>query len=191
MTAPPDVLSGNLRFLRALMAHPKNIGAIMPSSRALGRAIARQVDPARPGPVLELGPGTGVLTQAVLERGIDPGRLTLVEFDPDMAAFLAGHFEGVDVIEGDAFDLARTLGAKAREPFSAIISGIPLLNFPMARRRIFMEGVCRLLAPGAPLIQFSYGAQAPVVPSPDYSVTRTAMVWANLPPARVWVYRKI
>jgi len=191
MTAPPDVLSGNLRFLRALMAHPKNIGAIMPSSRALGRAIARQVDPARPGPVLELGPGTGVLTQAVLERGIDPGRLTLVEFDPDMAAFLAGHFEGVDVIEGDAFELARTLGAKAREPFSAIISGIPLLNFPMARRRIFMEGVCRLLAPGAPLIQFSYGAQAPVVPSPDYSVTRTAMVWANLPPARVWVYRKI
>ena len=191
MTAPPDVLSGNLRFLRALMAHPKNIGAIMPSSRALGRAIARQVDPARPGPVLELGPGTGVLTQAVLERGITPGRLTLVEFDPDMAAFLAGHFEGVDVIEGDAFELARTLGAKAREPFSAIISGIPLLNFPMARRRIFMEGVCRLLAPGAPLIQFSYGAQAPVVPSPDYSVTRTAMVWANLPPARVWVYRKI
>ena len=191
MTAPPDVLSGNLRFLRALVAHPKNIGAIMPSSRALGRAIARQVDPARPGPVLELGPGTGVLTQAVLERGIDPGRLTLVEFDPDMAAFLAGHFEGVDVIEGDAFELARTLGAKAREPFSAIISGIPLLNFPMARRRIFMEGVCRLLAPGAPLIQFSYGAQAPVVPSPDYSVTRTAMVWANLPPARVWVYRKI
>jgi phosphatidylethanolamine/phosphatidyl-N-methylethanolamine N-methyltransferase len=191
MTAPPDVLSGNLRFLRALMAHPKNIGAIMPSSRALGRAIARQVDPARPGPVLELGPGTGVLTQAVLERGITPGRLTLVEFDPDMAAFLAGHFDGVDVIEGDAFDLARTLGAKAREPFSAIISGIPLLNFPMARRRIFMEGVCRLLAPGAPLIQFSYGAHAPVVPSPDYSVTRTAMVWANLPPARVWVYRKI
>ena len=191
MTAPPDVLTGNLRFLRALVAHPKNIGAIMPSSRALGRAIARQVDPARPGPVLELGPGTGVLTQAVLERGITPGRLTLVEFDPDMAAFLAGHFDGVDVIEGDAFDLARTLGAKAREPFSAIISGIPLLNFPMARRRIFMEGVCRLLAPGAPLIQFSYGAHAPVVPSPDYSVTRTAMVWANLPPARVWVYRKI
>ena len=191
MTAPPDVLTGNLRFLRALVAHPKNIGAIMPSSRALGRAIARQVDPARPGPVLELGPGTGVLTQAVLERGITPGRLTLVEFDPDMAAFLAGHFDGVDVIEGDAFDRARTLGAKAREPFSAIISGIPLLNFPMARRRIFMEGVCRLLAPGAPLIQFSYGAHAPVVPSPDYSVTRTAMVWANLPPARVWVYRKI
>jgi phosphatidylethanolamine/phosphatidyl-N-methylethanolamine N-methyltransferase len=191
MTATLDELTGNLRFLRALVAHPKNIGAIMPSSRALGRAIARQIDPARPGPVLELGPGTGVLTQAVLERGVAPGRLTLVEFDPDMAAFLISHFAGVDVIEGDAFDLGRTLGPKAREPFSAIISGIPLLNFPMARRRLFMEGVCRLLAPGAPLIQFSYGMQAPVVAPPGYSVIRAAMVWANLPPARVWVYRKL
>jgi phosphatidylethanolamine/phosphatidyl-N-methylethanolamine N-methyltransferase len=191
MTAPTDVLSGNLRFLRALIAHPKNIGALAPSSRALGRAIARQIDPARTGPVLELGPGTGVLTQAVLERGIAPGRLTLVEFDPQMAEFLAGHFADVDVIEGDAFDLGRTLGPKSREPFSAIISGIPLLNFPMARRRLFMEGVCGLLAPGAPLIQFSYGMNAPAVPLPGHSVSRAAMVWSNLPPARVWVYRKV
>jgi phosphatidylethanolamine/phosphatidyl-N-methylethanolamine N-methyltransferase len=191
MAAPTDVLAGNLRFLRALVAHPKNIGAIAPSSRALGRAVARQIDPARPGPVLELGPGTGALTQGLLERGIAPDRLTLVEFDPDMAEFLTGHFAGVDVIRGDAFDLARTLGPKVLEPFSAIISGIPLLNFSMARRRSFMEGVCRLLQPGAPLIQFSYGMQAPVVPSPDYSVARAAFVWANLPPARVWVYRKI
>src|SRR5471030_3027992 len=117
MTAPPDVLSGNLRFLRALVAHPKNIGAIVPSSRALGRAIARQIDPAHPGPVLELGPGTGALTQGLLDRGVAPERLTLVEFDSEMAGFLAQHFAGVDVIEGDAFDLARTLGPKAREPF--------------------------------------------------------------------------
>jgi phosphatidylethanolamine/phosphatidyl-N-methylethanolamine N-methyltransferase len=191
MTVPTDVLTGNLRFLRALVARPKNIGAIVPSGRALSRAIARQVDPTRSGPVLELGPGTGVLTHAVLERGVAPSRLTLVEFDPEMAAFLAAHFDGVDVIEGDAFDLGRTLGSKARELFSAIISGIPLLNFPMARRRIFMDGVCRLLAPGAPLIQFSYGMHAPVVAPPGYSVARVAMVWANLPPARVWVYRKI
>jgi phosphatidylethanolamine/phosphatidyl-N-methylethanolamine N-methyltransferase len=190
MGAPTDTFSGNLRFLRALIARPKNIGAVVPSSRALGRAIARQIDPNRPGPVLELGPGTGVLTQAVLDRGVAPSRLTLVEFDPHMAGFLAGHFAGVDVIEGDAFELDRTLGAKAREPFSAIISGLPLLNFSMTQRHNFMAGVCRLLAPGAPLIQFSYGMHAPVVPPPDYGVSRAALVWANLPPARVWVYRK-
>lgn len=190
MTAPTDTISGNLRFLRALIARPKNIGAVAPSSRALGRAIARQIDPARPGPVLELGPGTGVLTQAILERGIAPARLTLVEFDPNMARFLTGHFAGVDVIEGDAFDLVRTLGAKSRQPFSAIVSGLPLLNFSMTQRHDFMAGVCGLLAPGAPLIQFSYGMYAPVMAPPDYSVSRAALVWANLPPARVWVYRQ-
>src|ERR1700749_1720575 len=174
MTAT-DTISGNLRFLGALLAPPKSTGALVPSSRALARAVGRQIDPARHGPVLELGPGTGALTQGILDRGIVPDRLTLVEFDTEMAAFLAQHFAGVDVIEGDAFDLIRTLGAKAREPFSAIVSGIPLLNFPMARRRLYMEGACRLLAPGAPLIHFSYGMQAPVVPLPGFAVTRAAL----------------
>lgn len=190
MNNPADALADNLRFLRALVARPKHIGAIAPSSRALGRAIAKVIDPARPGPVLELGPGTGVLTEAILQRGIAPARLTLVEYDAEMTACLTGRFSGVDVIEGDAFDLSRTLGAKAREPFSAIVSGIPLLNFPVARRRQFMDGVARLLMPGAPLIQFSYGVQAPVPPPPGFGVVRAAMVWVNLPPARVWVYRK-
>jgi phosphatidylethanolamine/phosphatidyl-N-methylethanolamine N-methyltransferase len=185
-----DLLTGNLKFLRALIARPKNIGAIAPSSRALARAIAGQLDPSRPGPVLELGPGTGVITEAILERGIAPGRLTLVEYDPDMAAFLTGCFAGVTVIEGDAFDLHRTLGAGGHEKFSAVISGLPLLNFPVARRRHFMEEIARLLAPGAPIVQFSYGTQPPVTPLPGQVVSRAALVWANLPPARVWVYRK-
>jgi phosphatidylethanolamine/phosphatidyl-N-methylethanolamine N-methyltransferase len=172
------------------MARPKNIGAIAPSSRGLARAMARQIDPDRPGPVLELGPGTGVITEAILARGITPGRLTLVEYDHDMAGFLAGRFEGVDVINGDAFDLSRTLGPKAGQSFSAIVSGLPLLNVPLARRQRYLEGVCRLLSPGAPFIQFSYGVQPPVMPPPGYSIMRAALIWANLPPARVWVYRK-
>jgi len=189
VTNTADALADNLRFLRALVARPKNIGAIAPSSRALARAIAKVIDPGRPGPVLELGPGTGVLTQGLLERGIAPERLTLVEYDAQMASSLTLRFAGVDVIQGDAFDLAHTLGAKAQAPFSAIVSGLPLLNFPLARRRRFMEGIIPLLAPGAPLIQFSYGMQAPVVAPPGFGVSRAATVWANLPPARVWVYR--
>ena len=144
------------------MARPKNIGAIVPSSRALARAIAAQLDPACPGPVLELGPGTGVITEAILRRGVAPERLILVEFDPHMAACLTRRFEGVQVIEGDAFDLGRTLGPLAGQPFSGIVSGLPLLNFPTVRRRAYVEGVCRLLSPGAPFVQFSYGVNAPV-----------------------------
>lgn len=191
MTAPTDTFTDNLRFLRALIARPKNIGAVAPSSRALARAIARQIDPNRPGPVLELGPGTGVITAALLERGIAPERLTVIEYDPDFATAIAARFHGVHVIQGDAFDLKRTLGARLTEPFAGIVSGIPLLNFPMTRRLAYMEMLAGQLAPGAPLIQFSYGMHAPVVPPPGHSVHCAALVWANLPPARVWVYRKI
>ena len=191
MTAPTDTLTDNLRFLRALIARPKNIGAVAPSSRALARAIARQIDPNRPGPVLELGPGTGVVTTALLEHGIAPERLTVIEYDPDFAAAIAARFHGVHVIQGDAFDLKRTLGARHLEPFAAIVSGIPLLNFPVPRRLALMEALAGQMAPAAPLIQFSYGMHAPVVPPPGHSVHCAARVWANLPPARVWVYRKI
>jgi phosphatidylethanolamine/phosphatidyl-N-methylethanolamine N-methyltransferase len=188
--APTDALAGNLRFLRALMTRPKHVGAIAPSGRALANAMARQISLDTPGPVLELGPGTGAITEAILARGVAPARLTLVEYDLDMAGFLASRFEGVAVIHGDAFDLTRTLGRKADEKFSAILSGLPLLNFPLARREQYLEGVCRLLSPGAPFVQFSYGVQPPVPPSSDLSVERAALIWANLPPARVWVYRR-
>ncbi len=190
MPAPADTLADNLRFLRALMARPKSIGAIVPSSRGLARAIAQQIDPVRPGPLLELGPGTGVVTEALLARGVGGERLTLVEYDSDMAACLGRRFKGVRVIEGDAFDLGRTLGPMASQAFSGIVSGLPLLNFPPPRRRAYVEGVCRLLGPGAPFVQFSYGVSAPVVPPPGFGVQRTALIWANLPPARVWVYRQ-
>src|SRR6201999_3304554 len=92
VTARTDTLTDNLRFLRALIARPKNIGAVAPSSRGLARAIARQIDPARPGSVLELGPGTGVITAALLDRGIAPERLTVIEYDSDFAAAIAARF---------------------------------------------------------------------------------------------------
>jgi len=191
VTARTDTLTDNLRFLRALIARPKNIGAVAPSSRGLARAIARQIDPVQPGPVLELGPGTGVITAALLDRGITPERLTVIEYDADFAAAIAARFHGVHVIQGDAFDLNRTLGARHLDAFAGIVSGIPLLNFPMTHRQAYMKALTGRLAPDAPLIQFSYGMHAPVVPPPGFSVHCAALVWANLPPARVWVYRKI
>lgn len=183
-------LADNLRFLRALISRPKNIGAVLPSSPALAEAIARQLDPAREGPVLELGPGTGVITAAILARGIVPQRLTAVEYDEEFAHHLALRFPRIHVIRGDAFDLTRTLGGTA-QPFAAVVSGLPLLNFPVAMRRRLIDGALSRLAEDAPLIQFSYGAHAPVEAPRGYAVTRAATIWANFPPARVWVYRRL
>ena len=189
MGMPGNSLSDNLRFLRALAARPKNVGAVMPSGPALAAAMARQIDLSRPGPVLELGPGTGAITGAILAHGVEPARLVLVEYDDGFAAALQARYPSVRVVQGDAFDLGQTLKAHDHAPFTAILSGLPLLNFPPAARRRLIEGALARLAPGAPFVQFSYGLHPPVAPPLGYGVQRAAFVLRNVPPARVWVYR--
>lgn len=179
-----------LRFLRALIASPRRVGAVAPSGSSLARAVAAQIDPTQPGPILELGPGTGALTRGILARGISPERLTLIEYDPELARSLAAQFAGVHVITGDAFDLERALGKHFTQPFAATVSGIPLLNYPPAKRRALLDAAFERMGPGAPVIQFSYGLHSPVSPSADITATLAAVVWKNLPSARVWVYRK-
>jgi phosphatidylethanolamine/phosphatidyl-N-methylethanolamine N-methyltransferase len=180
-----------LRFLRRLLARPVQIGAIAPSSAALARAMAREVDPDRLGPILELGPGTGVVTAALISRGVAPERIVSVEFDAELGRLMTERFPRVHVVCGDAFDLAQTLGAEWERPFAAIVSSLPLRNQPMARRQALVEGVLRRLMPGGPFVQFSYGLTPPVPAGAGFRVTQTAFVLANLPPARVWVYRQV
>jgi phosphatidylethanolamine/phosphatidyl-N-methylethanolamine N-methyltransferase len=183
----PTFLVEQARFLGRLIVRPSTVGAIAPSSAALGRAMAAQI-PDGDGHVLELGPGTGVVTRAILARGIAPQRLTVVEFDSQFAALMATRFAGVHVVQGDAFDLQGTLGRT--EPFAAIVSSLPLLNFAIEKRASLMSQIFARLAPRAPFIQFSYGLTPPVAPPAGVSVMRAAHILFNLPPARVWVYRK-
>lgn len=173
-------------FLRGLIASPKGVGAIAPSSPALAAAIAREVDMARPGPVLELGPGTGVVTEALVKRGIAPERITALEYDPDFVARVRQRCPGVNVVQGDAFNLTDTLGPDGG--FAAVVSGIPLLNWPVSKRRALIEDALGRLQPGAPFVQFSYGLTPPMPATDSFTVRRAAVVWINLPPARVWVY---
>ncbi|HEX2593819.1 MAG TPA: methyltransferase domain-containing protein [Rhizomicrobium sp.] len=190
MTRETATLSDQWRFLRGLIERPKNVGAIAPSSPQLARAIAAQIDPAVDGPVLELGPGTGVITDALIKRGIAPERITAIEYDPDFASMVRTRFPRVNVIQGDAFDLVHTLGRDHDTQFAAVVSGLPLLNFPPHKRAALIEGALSRLKPGCPFVQFSYGLNAPAIPPKDFTITRAALVWRNLPPARVWVYRR-
>jgi phosphatidylethanolamine/phosphatidyl-N-methylethanolamine N-methyltransferase len=180
----------HFHFLRGLLARPKNVGAIAPSSAALARAIARQVDPTVGGSVLELGPGTGVVTQALIERGVAAERISAIEYDADFAALVARRFPALRVVRGDAFDFAHTLGLSPDDRFAAIVSGLPLLNHPVERRHALIEDALARLQPGAPYVQFSYGTKPPIPPPAGATVKRAALILMNLPPARVWVYRK-
>ncbi|MEJ1967708.1 MAG: methyltransferase domain-containing protein [Rhizomicrobium sp.] len=179
-----------LRFIGRLIASPRSTGAVAPSSKALARAMAAQVDPRRDGPMLELGPGTGVVTAAILARGVAPERLTAIEFDRDFAALVASRFAGVHVIAGDAFDLARALRNRPATGFAAILSSLPLVNFPMATRQALLSDAVERLQPGAPFVQFSYRLGCPVPPPAGVTVAQAAVVLLNIPPARVWVYRR-
>jgi phosphatidylethanolamine/phosphatidyl-N-methylethanolamine N-methyltransferase len=179
-----------LRFLKSLVARPRAIGAIAPSSPALARKIALQVDPAWPGTVLELGPGTGVVSEALLARGIAMDRLIAVEADPDLAQLMRERFPSLHVIEGDAFDLDRTLPREQSGALAATVSGLPLLNFPPDKRRALVAAALARMPSGRPFVQFSYGFTAPVPADSEISVELAAFVLANLPPARVWVYRR-
>ncbi len=193
MTAKANTLEDNFRFLRGAIARPKNVGAIIPSSPALARAIATQVDIGVEGDIVELGPGTGVVTEALLARGIAPERLTLVEFDADFTEHLGERFPRARIVNGDAFDLRRTLRGEDGQldgKIAAIVSGLPLLNFPPEKRAALIDDALKLLRHGAPFIQFSYGLNSPAVPPRNFTVTRAGIVWANIPPARIWVYRR-
>jgi phosphatidylethanolamine/phosphatidyl-N-methylethanolamine N-methyltransferase len=187
---PSTSAAQHFHFLKGLLARPKNVGAIAPSSPALSQAIAKQVDPSIEGPVLELGPGTGVVTEALIDRGIAPERITAIEYDPDFAKLVRERFPRVNVVQGDAFDLKKTLGNDNGETFAAVVSGLPLLNHPVERRRALIEGALAKLKPGAPYVQFSYGFEPPIAAPQGSTVKRAAVIWANLPPARVWVYRR-
>src|SRR5271155_420567 len=106
-------LADEARFIRTLFESPRLTGAISPSGPFLARAMARAVDPRQPGLVVELGPGTGPVTKALIERGVPAERLALVEYDAAFCRLLAQRFPGVRLIQGDAYALSQTLAELA------------------------------------------------------------------------------
>lgn len=180
-----------LRFFRGWMTKPKAVGAIMPTSARMARRMASLIEPESGLPVLELGPGTGVITRAILERGIAPERLVSIEYSTDFYLHLKSMFEGVSFINGDAFNLADTLEEYEGQQFDSVISGIPLLNFPMHMRVSMLESLLDRLPPGRPVVQFSYGPVSPIIAQPDrYRIEHFDFIMRNIPPAQIWTYRR-
>jgi phosphatidylethanolamine/phosphatidyl-N-methylethanolamine N-methyltransferase len=180
-----------VRFIRSWLDNPLSTGAVTPSGRVLARTMARYVEPELPGPVIELGPGTGPVTEALVAHGVDPARLVLVEFNPTFCQLLRARFPTATVIQADAYGLRRVLANLLRQPAAAMVSGLPMFTKPVRTRVRLLREALSLLAPGAPFVQFTY-AVVPPIPRSFAGVTAEASerIWMNLPPARVWVYRK-
>ena len=180
-----------IRFFKGMMQGPKTVGSIVPTSSITARKMASVINPHSGLPVLELGPGTGAITKAILGRGVKPEKLVAVEYSTDFYEHLVRLYPGVHFINGDAFDLQTTLGNFGGLTFDSVVSGIPLLNFPMAKRISLLESLLDRLPAGRPMVQISYGAISPIAANPDrYHIQHFDFVMRNIPPAQLWIYRR-
>jgi len=170
---------------------PHRIGALAPSSRYLGQAMARQIDIRQARLVVELGGGTGSITRALLAAGLPPEKLIVVERDERLHRLLAERFPTLRVLQGDAAQLVTLLRPLGITSVSAIVSSLPLLSMPKRLRHRIVDQSFALLGSRGNLVQFTYGIASPL-PAREFAVAGrvVARVWRNLPPAFVWRFER-
>ncbi|HXQ52009.1 MAG TPA: methyltransferase domain-containing protein [Stellaceae bacterium] len=179
-------------FLSRWLKAPNRIGAVAPSSRGLSRAMARQVDPLADGVVVELGGGTGSITRALLERGVSPAHLVVVERDRTLAALLRQRFPGVKVVRGDAAELVELLRPLGLASVDTVVSSLPLLSMPKRLRERIVAESFALLGEGGIFVQFTYGVASPLA-APELGLAGEVAqrIFLNFPPAAVWRFRRL
>lgn len=178
---------GIVFFFRWLAA-PLHVGSVVPSSQSLARAVANQIDLHSTQPIIELGGGTGSVTQALMETGIDPDRLIVVENDTHLCTLLRKRFPQLRIVQGDANQLTALLKPLGINSASSVVSSLPLLSLPkQTRNRIIRESFL-LLGENGRFIQYTYGFGSPLADFNFYGQV-TARIWLNFPPAFVWKFQ--
>ena len=193
-TAPePDAWT----FFRQWLRNPRAMAAMAPSSRQLAKLMIEQL-PKGARHIIELGGGTGVFTQALLEHGVEPANLLVVELNEELHQLLMRRFPSVHVVCGDAQKLKSIVRESAftdaASGVDAVVSGLGMLSMPRATQRAILAGVFDVLCDGGRFIQFTYGPASPVsrdlLNSLGLQVTRAGVAWLNVPPATVYVYTR-
>lgn len=186
-------LNATTLFLQELLNCPRQVGAILPSSRNLAHAMAQWLPPDSDACALELGPGTGSVSEALLEHGLREDRLIAIEQSPKMADLLRTRFPHAHIITGDAFKLDELLKRHPRfqDRIGMVFSSLPLLNFEEHIADMLAKKIRAVLPPGGKLVQYSYhlGSRQPKAAA-HFRCVASHVSWLNLPPARVSVYEK-
>lgn len=189
---PKKPFASELRFIREWIREPGAVGAIAATGKYAARAMASHIPDDSPLPVLELGPGTGSITKAILERGIPAEKLVSIEYSREFYDHLRERFPGVNFINGDALNLQSTLSDAPWQKFSGVIGAVPLLNLPKPARAKLIEDALALCEPGAPFVQITYGPKPPVPADKEkFTIDAAELVVRNVPPAWIFVYRSV
>lgn len=186
-------LSDSTVFLREWIVNPQRTGAVAPSSPQLGAAMARWLPRNPESFVLELGPGTGAVTDALLKHGLREDRLVAIEKNATLANLLRKRFRQARILTGDAWDLDTLLAELSQpvEAVGAVISSLPLLNFPKEQADALAQKIRTVLEPRGRWVQYSYHIIKDRSRGGEhFDLVASNIVWFNLPPARVSVYQK-
>lgn len=183
-----------LGFFLMWLRRPGRVGAVVPSGRALARAMAAHIDLEAPGAVVELGGGTGSITKAILRAGIPPEDLIVVEREAKLCRIIRARFPGVRVLCADARKLDGLLAEAGITRVKAVVSGLPLLSMERADCRQILRAAFSALEPDGEFLQFTYSPGSPVSHETRGLLgivgKREEWVLSNLPPAAVWSYRR-
>ena len=190
-SSTPTPVANPALFFRRWLANPLQIGSIVPSSPALCRRIVAAIRRAPEEAVLELGAGTGVIGRALLDSGLPPARLIVVEIVPEMAAHLCHALPGALVIEGDARRLPELLPPAWHGRIGSVVCGIPLVLLPRPEQRRFIDAI-EAVAPGRGFLHYSYCATSPL-PWRKHRLAARREAWtpANFPLASLWRYTQM
>jgi|SRR5450755_2700943 phosphatidylethanolamine/phosphatidyl-N-methylethanolamine N-methyltransferase len=178
-------------FFRSLLRDPLSVGAVVPSSPRLSRLVASSVGEGD-SLVVEVGAGTGSITEALLDRGVRPERLLLIERDAFLAAYLQDRFPRVQVRCGDALHASSMLENEHVGRVQTLLSSLPIRNFKPAEQIALINAMMKTLAPTGQLIQYTYAPYCPI-PSVELGLKAECLgrVWMNLPPAAVWRFTRM
>lgn len=183
-------------FVRQWLRDPTKTASVVPSGRQLANLMVEQLpDPC--AHVIEIGAGTGVFTRALLDAGVAPANLLVVEINPDLSAFLRERFPGVAIACADARNLdalAAQHGLLADDRPDAVVSGLGLLSMSSELRCGILRAAFAAMHEGGRFVQFTYGPSSPVRRNErnalGLSVRRAGFAPRNLPPATVYVYQR-
>lgn len=188
--------NNSLPFLLSWSRDPVAVGLPIASSPWTARRLAHAaLEAAIPGagPVLELGAGTGPVTQALVEAGCPEDQIVVIERDADLWSMLGGRFSGLRVLHGDALELRAILAEACIRSVRVVLSGLPMRAVPPRAAKRCYSDAFRLMPCGGAIIQYTYGFRAPVDPGgndPEFDVRFIGREWRNVPPVGIWRYRR-